>query len=75
MTVTLTLRGMTQKGKNRIKENGVKWEQLCAPRTSKFLGDGRWVMVHPVNHHNDNNDRWISFDNDKDFQIVLTETP
>jgi len=75
MTVTLTLSGKTQKGKNRIRENGVLWRQLCGPKACQCLDNERGVLVHPLNRFDNDGDRWIAFPVDRDFDIDRVETP
>lgn len=55
----LILKGKTQKGKNRIKENGEEWfvEQI---KGHKFL----------VRAVNGKDFRWINKENDINFEIV-----
>jgi len=60
--VILTLKGISQKGKNRINENGDKYK-VEEVRGNKFL----------IRSVNGKDFRWIEKENDKNFEIVKRE--
>jgi len=68
----LILEGITQKGKNRIRENGPMWE--IHARTEKVLFNpepGPWLFIAPVGLGQlAKQSRWIKEVNDVDFKIV-----
>lgn len=65
----MILVGKTQKGKNRIRENGEKWDLLRTADTVLFdTRPGPWGFVQP--RRNQENARWIHLSQDTDFDIV-----
>jgi hypothetical protein len=71
----LVLRGKTQKGRNRVRENGAEWEVIRI--SDKVLFDDRpgpWLFVNPTSRTDDDKSRWIHSSADKDFEIVEGET-
>ena len=66
------LTGKTQKGKNRVRENGKEW--VVKKTVNRVLFDSRqgpWFMVVPVNAPG--NGRWVHLTDDKDFSLELRE--
>jgi hypothetical protein len=67
----IKLSGISQKGKNRIREHGDHWVVLA--ETDKILFNpepGPWIFTSPVGRgQNDKASRWIRANNDPDFLI------
>ena len=68
----IVLEGKTQKGKNRIRENGTIW--VVHARTDKVLFNpekGPWLFIFPEGKsHTDKSSRWIKEVDDIHFKIV-----
>jgi len=64
---TLKLRGISAKGKNRVREHGPAWRIIRAARPVGFAA-GLWVGVAPVGS-DPRQWRWIEADGGKDFRI------
>lgn len=67
------LKGISQKGKNRIRENSTRWVVLAETETVLFNPGmkGPWLFISPANEdQNHRASRWIHLDNDPDFVIV-----
>ena len=66
------LEGISQKGKNRVRENGSVW--VVHARTERVLFNpekGPWLFVFPEGkNHTDNSSRWIKEVGDVNFRIV-----
>ena len=69
----ITLKGLSQKGKNRIRDNGEKW--IVLGETDQVLFSpgkpGPWLFITPVGcdqHHRAA--RWIKETDDTDFLIT-----
>jgi hypothetical protein len=70
---TITLAGVTQKGKNRIRHLGNCWMVFAETDHILFAPEkvGPWLYVCPLGSgFDDKNGRWIREFNDPDFQIV-----
>ena len=69
----IELRGVTQKGKNRIKKCGWRWKVL-AETTHVLFGpddEGEWLFITPYgNDQTHPSARWIKRNSDIDFVIV-----
>lgn len=61
MRTILTLRGLTLKGRNRIREHGIDWELLDCK-------DSRFLLVSGEEM------RWIAARDDRDFEIIDSRT-
>lgn len=62
----IKLKGISQKGKNRIHEQGEDWEIVREQERVPFsMETGPWLLLS-----SGNNLRWIHKTNDKDFEIV-----
>lgn len=71
---TIQLRGISQKGKNRIREQGHEWTVLAETEFVLFSPNkkGPWLFVCPVGKdQNDKSSRWIKATDDADFIIIL----
>ena len=78
MESMLTLKGKTQKGKNRIRELGDDWCLLRIAEKVYFSPlPGPWWFVAPVLDKCDLNkhSRWVCSKNDPDFEIVESHIP
>lgn len=70
---TIHLRGLTQKGKNRVREHGEHWCVLAETDRVLFKQDvgGPWLFITPVGHGQDDKaSRWIRVNGDEDFTIT-----
>ena len=67
----MILKGKTQKGKNRIRENGAEWVLLREADSVLFNHEvGPWFFIRPINRFDSDKDRWIHSKHDIDFEIV-----
>lgn len=65
------LTGKTQKGRNRVRENGREWTvKKTANRVLFDTRTGPWLLLSAV-HSNDG--RWVHATDDKDFLVELRE--
>lgn len=65
--------GLSQKGKNRIKQHGDRWTVLAETERVIFAPNhlGPWLFVAPIGHGQDSKaSRWIKLDGDADFNVV-----
>lgn len=69
----IRMTGITQKGKNRIRENGELWDVLQeADRVIFDSAPGPWAFVAPRGLGREaNGSRWVNLRSDKDFLIEL----
>jgi hypothetical protein len=69
---TLVLKGITHKGKNRIREHGPMW--VIHAKTNKVLFNpepGPWLYIAPAGmDQHCKASRWIKEVGDADFEIV-----
>ena len=69
----IRLKGKSQKGKNRVRENGETW--MVFAETDKVLFNpqpGLWLFVSPEGKDQDNKaSRWIHGVSDIDFEVVV----
>lgn len=66
------LTGLTQKGKNRVRENGSVWHVLAETDTILFAPakKGPWLFVAPPGHTmHDRASRWVHLREDPDFRV------
>lgn len=69
--MSMILKGLTQKGKNRIRELGNEWEIVRETDSVGFSSEkGPWLLITPVTSYNVDHDRWIHGKQDKDFEIL-----
>lgn len=69
---TIQLKGLSQKGKNRIRENSNQWTVLAETDRVLFApnGVGPWLFIAPVGKdQNHKSSRWIKVAGDLDFLI------
>lgn len=65
----MKLKGKTQKGKNRIRENGDEWFlERTADSVMFDPRPGPWGLFAPKN--NSEKSRWIHLFHDHDFEIL-----
>lgn len=73
---TVQLKGISQKGKNRVREHGDRWTVLA--ETDKVLfspsTNGPWLFVAPLGlGQNDKASRWVRAAGDLDFTVVALD--
>lgn len=69
----IQLVGISQKGKNRIREQGPMWMVFAECETVLFSpGEiGPWLFISPVGKlHSDKASRWVRVTGDIDFSII-----
>jgi hypothetical protein len=69
----IILKGISQKGKNKIKINGEKWIVFAKTDTILFSPNdkGPWIFISPINKtHTDKASMWIKLNNDENFVIL-----
>ena len=73
----IKLKGITQKGKNRVREHGNEWTVLAETDTILFAPGvfGPWLFIAPEGEgHMHKASRWIKVSLDADFEVmVVTE--
>ena len=72
----IRLKGLTQKGKNRVRDNGDRWTVLAETETVLFAPNeqGPWLFVSPIFcDQNHKASRWVRRLNDKDFDVIATD--
>lgn len=63
----ILLNGLTQKGKNRIRENGEEWTVVEIRQSVLFTSEpGPWILIES---NKTKHIRWIHSTHDKDFSI------
>ncbi len=72
----ITLKGKSQKGKNRVREHGETW--FVNAETDRVLFDksraGPWLYVVPNGRaHDDKAGRWVHGTADNDFTVMPKE--
>lgn len=70
---TIQLKGVSQRGKNRVREHGSQWMVLAETDVVIFNPQrGPWLFVAPVGKNwNDKASRWIKASDDLDFVIIV----
>ena len=69
----IQLKGISQKGKNRIRENGDRWVVLAETDHVLFSPNNRgpWLFIAPEGCKQDNKaSRWVKADLDTDFTVI-----
>lgn len=65
----IRLEGLTQKGKNRIQEQGDEWEVLSERMRVGFSSQpGPWLLLQSVK--SPDKIRWIHKDRDENFKVI-----
>lgn len=69
----IRLKGLSQKGKNRVRENSSVWTVFAETDKVLFNPDiGTWLFIAPIGKDQDHkSSRWIKAVGDPDFQIEL----
>ena len=69
----IRLKGITAKGKNRVREHGHEWQVLA--ETDKIIFNptrGNWLFIAPVGKGQaDKASRWINASGDADFSFEV----
>jgi hypothetical protein len=70
----IKLHGITQKGKNRVREHGNEWTVFAETERVLFSPDkkGPWLFIAPIGQTQDSKaSRWVHQNNDPDFKLVI----
>ena len=70
---TIQLKGLSQKGKNRIRDLGDRWTVLAETETVLFAPNksGPWLFLCPEGQNqNSKASRWVRLTDDTDFEII-----
>jgi hypothetical protein len=71
---TIQLKGISQRGKNRIAEHGDRWTVLAETDRVLFAPNnkGPWLFIAPVGSgQDDKGSRWVRDNGDTDFTIIV----
>jgi len=66
----ITLKGKTQKGKNRIREHGDRWIITLVDDNVLCLDNQPGWFIHPTSSAPGSFGRWIRQVDDKDFELL-----
>jgi hypothetical protein len=72
----IQLKGISQKGKNRVREHGDRWTVLAETDRVLFSpgSTGQWLFVAPVGlGQNDKASRWVRASGDTDFSVIVSD--
>lgn len=72
----IQLKGISQKGKNRVREQGDRWMVLAETDRVIFApGEiGPWLFISPPGQGQDSKaSRWVRAIGDKDFVVVVLD--
>ena len=72
----IKLQGITQKGKNRVRDLGNDWWVIAETDRVLFSPSepGPWLFVAPIGQsQNDKSSRWIKADQDLDFKVTVVD--
>ncbi len=72
----IRLKGLSMKGKNRIREHGDDWIVLAETHTVLFAPTklGPWLFAAPIGKdQNHKSSRWLHATEDLDFEVVKTD--
>lgn len=64
----IEVRGLTQKGRNRVNELGDFWRVVRFAKTVQFATGENWVSIAPIGRPDDA--RWVRQHKDKDFALL-----
>ena len=70
------LKGVTAKGKNRVREHGDRWTVLAETDRVLFAPGkpGPWLFVAPPGKgQNDKASRWIRASEDENFTVIVLD--
>lgn len=71
---TIQLKGISQKGKNRVREHGDRWTVLAETDRVLFAPNnkGPWLFIAPLGSTQDDKaSRWVRASGDSDFNIIV----
>lgn len=74
---TIQLKGISQKGKNRVRDHGDRWTVLAETDRVLFAPDrqGPWLFIAPVGlGQDDKASRWVRGNGDSDFILTVVDT-
>lgn len=69
----IRLKGITQKGKNRVRELGDDWFVFAETETVLFEPSkkGPWLFISPIGKdQNHKSSRWVKLNDDPDFIVI-----
>lgn len=69
------LSGLTQKGKNRVREHGSEWKVIRSEQTVLFDNrSGPWLWIEPIVSSNPAKaTRWVHEKLDHDFKVTIKD--
>jgi hypothetical protein len=68
----VSLKGKTQKGKNRVRELGAQWQVEREADSVLFNDDpGPWLLIVPLVDPTGTKFRWLKKFHDQDFDITF----
>ena len=73
---TIKLKGISQKGKNRVRENGDEWFVHAETDHVLFAKNepGPWLYITPIGKPYDHKaGRWVHGSADTDFEVTVKE--
>lgn len=73
----IKLKGLSQKGKNRVRDHGDLWTVLAETDSVLFAPStkGPWLFIAPKGFgQNDKASRWLRADGDPDFTVIVLDT-
>ena len=73
---TVQLKGISSKGKNRVRDHGDRWTVLAETNRVLFSpGEtGPWLFIAPKGQgQNDKASRWVRATGDKDFVVIAQD--
>lgn len=68
----IQLKGISQKGKNRVREHGDRWTVFAETDVILFAPSkrGPWLFISPVGTNQDSKaSRWVRANDDEDFVV------
>jgi hypothetical protein len=72
----IQLKGLSQKGKNRVRDHGDRWTVLAETDRVLFAPttQGPWLFIAPVGlGQNDKASRWVRATGDQDFVVIALD--
>jgi len=72
----IQLKGITQKGKNRVREHGDRWTVLAETDRVLFApsAPGPWLFIAPKGKGQDDKaSRWVRSLHDADFTVITLD--
>ncbi len=73
---TIKMKGLSQKGKNRVREQGDEWIVLAETDHVLFAPNqiGPWLFVAPKGKtQQDKASRWVKANGDLDFSLIVQD--